>query len=98
MKGASKGQGLGNQFLANIREVSVLLQVVRCFEDENITHVEKSVDPFRDIDIINTELILADLDSLDRMKQKKVSTIYPVISLASPREQETSNWMLLKKP
>lgn len=64
--GASKGEGLGNQFLANIRETDAILHVVRCFVDENVVHVSGSVDPLRDIGTINTELILADLDSIDK--------------------------------
>ena len=66
VKGASQGEGLGNQFLANIREVDAILYVLRCFEDDNITHVEGSVDPLRDADIIETELMLADLESLEK--------------------------------
>jgi ribosome-binding ATPase len=66
VRGASKGEGLGNQFLANIREVDAIAHVVRCFEDSNITHVEDKVDPIADIDTIETELMLADLDSLER--------------------------------
>lgn len=66
VRGASKGEGLGNQFLANIREVSAVLHVVRCFDDENITHVEGSVDPVRDVEIIDTELMLADLQTVER--------------------------------
>lgn len=66
VKGASKGEGLGNQFLANIREVDAIIHVIRCFEDENITHVGGSIDPIRDIEIIETELMLADLDSLEK--------------------------------
>jgi GTP-binding protein YchF len=66
VKGASKGEGLGNQFLANIRETSVILHMVRCFDDENITHVENSVSPIRDVEIIETELIFADLQSLEK--------------------------------
>jgi GTP-binding protein YchF len=64
--GASKGEGLGNQFLANIREVDAIVQVVRCFEDGDIVHTMGSVDPIRDIEVINTELILADLDSVSK--------------------------------
>ncbi len=64
--GASKGEGLGNQFLANIRETDAIAHVVRCFEDENVAHVESSIDPARDIDVINTELQLADLDTIAR--------------------------------
>ena len=66
VKGASKGEGLGNKFLSNIRETEVILQIVRCFEDENITHVEGSIDPIRDIEIIETELLLADMDALEK--------------------------------
>jgi GTP-binding protein YchF len=64
--GASKGEGLGNTFLSHIREVDAIVHVVRCFEDENITHVVGSVDPNRDIEIINTELLLKDMDTLER--------------------------------
>ena len=66
VKGASKGEGLGNKFLSNIKETEVILQIVRCFDDENITHVEGSVDPVRDIQIIETELLLADIDALEK--------------------------------
>lgn len=66
VKGASKGEGLGNQFLANIRETDAIVHVLRCFEDGDITHVEGSVDPLRDAEIIETELMLADLESLTR--------------------------------
>lgn len=66
VKGASKGEGLGNQFLANIREVDAIVHVVRCFEDEDIIHVSGSVDPVRDIEIINLELILADLAQIEK--------------------------------
>ena len=64
VRGASKGEGLGNQFLANIRETDAILHVVRCFEDPNVVHVEGSVDPERDIEVIETELLLADLDAI----------------------------------
>src|SRR6202790_5012621 len=66
VRGASKGEGLGNQFLANIREVDAIAHVVRCFEDEDVTHVEGRIDPIADIETIETELMLADLDSLER--------------------------------
>ena len=66
VRGASRGEGLGNQFLANIREVDAIVHVLRCFEDTDVTHVEGSVDPVRDADTIETELMLADLDSLER--------------------------------
>ncbi len=64
--GASKGEGLGNKFLANIRETDAICMVVRCFENDNVVHVSGSVDPLRDIDVINTELALADLDTVER--------------------------------
>ena len=70
VRGASKGEGLGNQFLANIRETEAILHVVRCFDDPNVVHVENSVDPARDIEIIETELLLADLDSLNRKYER----------------------------
>lgn len=66
VKGASTGEGLGNKFLSHIREVDAILQVVRCFEDDDITHVEKSIDPLRDIALIETELVLADLESMTK--------------------------------
>ncbi len=64
--GASKGEGLGNQFLSHIREVDAIVHVIRCFDDENITHVAGSVDPARDIEIINTELLLKDIETMER--------------------------------
>lgn len=66
VKGASKGEGLGNKFLAHIREVDAIIHVVRCFENSNIVHVEGSVDPLRDVEIINMELIFADLETLEK--------------------------------
>jgi GTP-binding protein YchF len=66
VRGASKGEGLGNQFLATIREVDAIVHVVRCFEDSDVTHVEGKIDPIADIEIIETELMLADLDSLEK--------------------------------
>ena len=70
VKGASKGEGLGNKFLSHIREVDAIVEVVRCFEDNNITHVEGGVNPIRDIEIINIELILADLEIIDNRIEK----------------------------
>jgi len=70
VKGASKGEGLGNQFLANIRETSAILMMVRCFEDDQIIHVDGSVDPMRDIEVIELELTLADLDSIAKRHKK----------------------------
>lgn len=66
VKGASKGEGLGNKFLANIRECDAIVHVVRCFEDSNITHVDGSIDPIRDIETINLELVFSDLEMLER--------------------------------
>ena len=66
VRGASKGEGLGNQFLATIREVDAIVHVLRCFEDTDITHVEGSVDPLRDAEIIEIELMLSDLESLEK--------------------------------
>lgn len=78
VKGASKGEGLGNKFLSHIREVDAICEVVRCFDDENITHVEGKTDPIRDIDIINLELIFADLEVLDqrigKIEKRAIST------------------------
>ncbi len=70
VRGASKGEGLGNQFLANIRETDAILHVVRCFVDPNVVHVEGSVDPERDIEVIETELLLADLDALTKRNDR----------------------------
>lgn len=70
VKGASCGEGLGNKFLSHIREVDAVAQVVRCFTDENITHVEGGLDPLRDIDIINTELCLADLETVEKRLER----------------------------
>src|SRR5512141_184318 len=93
VRGASKGEGLGNQFLANIRETDAILHVVRCFEDPNVVHVEATVDPERDIEIIETELMLADLDSvakrldrvgrLARVGQKDAQPVADALSKAS---------------
>lgn len=66
VRGASKGEGLGNQFLGNIREVDAIIHVLRCFEDENITHVDDSIDPIRDAETVETELMLSDLDNLEK--------------------------------
>ncbi len=70
VKGASKGEGLGNQFLGHIREVDALVHVVRCFEDDDIVHVEGSIDPVRDIETVNLELIFSDLETLERRQAK----------------------------
>ena len=70
VRGASKGEGLGNQFLATIRECAAIVEVVRCFEDENITHVDGNVNPLRDVETIETELLLADLQSVEKRLEK----------------------------
>src|SRR5437868_6962174 len=89
VRGASKGEGLGNQFLANIREVDAVAHVLRCFEDDDITHVEGKIDPISDAETVETELMLADLDSLERRivqvrkraqgKDKEAVTVLPMM-------------------
>src|SRR5699024_5947323 len=91
VKGASKGEGLGNQFLSHIRQVDAICHVVRCFEDENITHVSGQIDPIDDIETINLELVLADLDSVTkrydrvekmaRQKDKEALQEYEVVKI-----------------
>ena len=81
VKGASKGEGLGNQFLGNIREVDAVIHVLRCFKDSNITHVEGDIDPIRDAEIVETELMLADLESLEKR-------IVPIEKKANSGEKE----------
>ncbi len=80
VKGASQGEGLGNKFLANIREVSAICHIVRAFEDEDIAHVEKNISPLSDAELINSELIIADLQTLERQKEPK--------GKATPQEKE----------
>ncbi len=75
VKGASKGEGLGNQFLSNIREVDAIIHVVRCFEDNNIVHVDGNIDPLRDIETINLELLFSDLEILERRIAKLVKSV-----------------------
>jgi GTP-binding protein YchF len=75
VKGASQGEGLGNKFLTHIREVDAIVQVVRCFDDEDIHHVAGSVDPVRDIEVINTELMLADLESVKKQRERVAKDI-----------------------
>jgi GTP-binding protein YchF len=92
VRGASKGEGLGNQFLANIREVDAIVHVLRCFEDDDITHVEGRIDPVADAETVETELMLADLESLERRiqqfrkraqgKDKEALTVLPVMEKA----------------
>ena len=77
VKGASKGEGLGNKFLGNIRETDAIIHVLRCFDDENITHVDGTIDPIRDKEIIDTELQLKDLETIEArlQKQQKVAAV-----------------------
>jgi GTP-binding protein YchF len=75
VRGASRGEGLGNKFLGNLRNVDAILHVVRCYEDENVMHVEGSVDPIRDVDTIDTELMLADLQSVEGMIERAEKTV-----------------------
>jgi GTP-binding protein YchF len=92
VKGASKGEGLGNQFLANIREVDAIAYVLRCFEDENVTHVEGRIDPLSDAETVETELMLADLESLEKRRialekrakgpDKEAKAILPLVDAA----------------
>ncbi len=92
VRGASKGEGLGNQFLANIREVDAIVHVLRCFEDDDITHVEGRIDPVADAETVETELMLSDLESLERRvvqirkraasKDKEATTVLPVMEQA----------------
>ena len=75
VRGASKGEGLGNKFLSHIREVDAVVEVVRCFEDADVVHVDAELDPLADIDTINTELLLADIDSLERQRERLQRTV-----------------------
>ena len=98
VRGASKGEGLGNQFLANIREVDAIVHVLRCFEDDDITHVEGRIDPVSDAETVETELMLSDLESLERRivqfrkrassKDKEALTVLPVMEQALALLQE----------
>lgn len=85
--GASKGEGLGNQFLATIRETDAIAHVVRCFEDENVTHIANDIDPVRDIEIINTELQLADLETIEK-------GIAKVSRVAKSGDKEALSWWM----
>ena len=88
VRGASKGEGLGNQFLANIREVDAVVHVLRCFEDDDITHVEGRIDPVSDADVVETELMLADLESLEKR-------IIPIEKKAKSGEKEAKEQLAL---
>lgn len=91
VKGAHKGEGLGNQFLSHIRSVDAIVHLVRCFQDENIVHVDASLDPIRDIEVINSELLLADLYSAERRLEKQEKTA------KSQDKKVLQEWELLKK-
>jgi len=93
VKGASAGEGLGNKFLSNIRETEVILHIVRCFEDENITHVEGGVDPVRDVEIIETELILADIEQLNK-KIERLTREAKANAKGAKEALETANALL----
>src|SRR5229473_400961 len=88
VRGASKGEGLGNQFLANIREVDAVAHVLRCFEDDDITHVEGRIDPLSDAETVETELMLADLESLEKR-------IVPLEKKAKTGEKEAKEQLAL---
>ena len=91
VRGASKGEGLGNKFLANIREVDAIVMVLRCFEDENVTHVEGSVDPVRDAETVMTELLLSDLESIERR-------IEPIEKRARQKDKEAMEQFAVMEP
>jgi GTP-binding protein YchF len=91
VKGASRGEGLGNKFLGNIREVDAIIHVLRCFEDPDVTHVEGSIDPIRDAETIETELMLADLDSLEKR-------IVPLQKKARGNDREAAAQVALMEP
>src|SRR3989344_1542691 len=86
VKGAAQGEGLGNKFLANIREVDVIAQIVRAFEDKNITHVYNKIDPVGDIEIIQTELELADLQTKEKREKDKKNKDLPPLELLSDKK------------
>jgi GTP-binding protein YchF len=91
VRGASRGEGLGNKFLGNIREVDAIIHVLRCFEDSDVTHVEGSIDPIRDAETIETELMLADLDSLEKR-------IVPLQKKAKGNDREAAAQVALMEP
>ncbi|MFP3153646.1 redox-regulated ATPase YchF [Lachnospiraceae bacterium ZAX-1] len=100
VKGASKGEGLGNQFLSNIREVDAIVHVVRCFEDDNVVHVDGSVQPIRDIETINLELIFSDLDILERRiaKAQKGARNDKALAKETSLLSRTKDWLEDGKP
>lgn len=91
VRGASRGEGLGNQFLANIREVDAIIHVLRCFDDPNIVHVEGSIDPIRDAETVETELMLADLESMEKR-------IVPIQKKAQAGDKESKQWLEVMQP
>jgi ribosome-binding ATPase YchF (GTP1/OBG family) len=86
VKGAAQGEGLGNKFLSHIREVDAIVQVVRCFEDRDIHHVAGTIDPVRDIEIITTELVLADLENVTKRLEKVAKDASAATRWPSPRK------------
>ena len=102
VKGASKGEGLGNKFLANIRETDAIIHVLRCFDDENVTHVDGSINPVRDKEIIDYELQLKDLETIERIllnisiievscSSRETLRIMPFFSLTSLQDEKNEN-------
>ena len=91
VRGASRGEGLGNQFLANIREVDAIIHVLRCFDDSNIVHVEGSVNPVRDAETVETELMLADLENMEKR-------IVPIQKKAQAGDKESKSWLAVMTP
>lgn len=103
VKGASKGEGLGNKFLSNIRQTSAICQVVRCFDDDNVVHVDGDVNPIRDIDVINTELIFADIETVDKAIEKheklarnKIKESVELMSVLPKAKKHLEEFKLLK--
>lgn len=104
VKGTSKGEGLGNKFLSNIRSTAAICQVVRCFEDENVLHVEGQMNPIRDIEVINTELIFADIETVDRalekqhekMARNKIKRIIELVPVLLKSKKHLEEFKLLK--
>ena len=92
VKGASKGEGLGNKFLANIRETDAIVHVVRCFDDANIIHVEGSCDPARDIEIIDLELVMADMEMVERRIDKDTKAGKGIRSSFTPPRSSRACW------
>ena len=93
VKGASKGEGLGNKFLSHIRETDAICEVVRCFEDSNIIHVDGSVNPIRDIETINLELVFADLETVE----KRLDRAKKLIKADKKYQEEIEVWEKIKK-